>query len=240
MAEATNTTVVSLAEAKARGLLRYFTDRPCRNGHVAERWTSSRACVVCMLARQQNMTPEQRERKRQWSRERYHSDPQTFRERSRDFKRKLRAADPEKMREATNAWERANRDKRRAISQRTIAKHRERVLERKREADRRDPQKQNEQSKAWQKNNPLKRRIIQNKNLAHRRQAVPKWLTREQNAQIKRFYWLAQDCSLVTGEPYWVDHIVPLRGKNVCGLHVPWNLQVLPKEVNQRKNNRHE
>ena len=64
-------------------------------------------------------------------------------------------------------------------------------------------------------------------------------LSSEQLQQIQDFYWLAKDLASVTGETYHVDHIVPLQGKNVCGLHVPWNLQVLPADINLSKGNKH-
>ena len=69
------------------------------------------------------------------------------------------------------------------------------------------------------------------------RRATPKWLTPEQRKQIVDIYEHMRDCRVVTGEDYHVDHIVPLRGENVCGLHVPWNLQVLPACVNMAKSN---
>ncbi len=72
------------------------------------------------------------------------------------------------------------------------------------------------------------------------RQATPKWLTPEQRKQIVDIYEHMRDCRVVTGEDYHVDHIVPLRGENVCGLHVPWNLQVLPADVNISKSHYYE
>lgn len=68
--------------------------------------------------------------------------------------------------------------------------------------------------------------------------ATPPWLSEEQKAEMQQFYWLAKDLYAVTGEVYQVDHIVPIQGENVCGLHVPWNLQVLPRDVNIRKSNK--
>jgi len=68
--------------------------------------------------------------------------------------------------------------------------------------------------------------------------ATPNWLTDAQRAQIQNLYWLAQDLGRVTGESYHVDHIIPVQGKDVCGLHVPWNLQVLPADLNHRKSNK--
>ena len=67
--------------------------------------------------------------------------------------------------------------------------------------------------------------------------SVPNWLTVEQKKEIRKIYLHAADCRAVTGEEYHVDHIIPLKGETVCGLHVPWNLQVLPASINVSKSN---
>lgn len=75
---------------------------------------------------------------------------------------------------------------------------------------------------------------------AHQRRAselraMPKWIT---NADIRPFYNLAKKLTRETGTKFSVDHIVPLNHKKVCGLHVPWNLQVIPWIENCRKFNK--
>lgn len=58
-------------------------------------------------------------------------------------------------------------------------------------------------------------------------QATPPWADKE---AIRKIY---ENCP----EGYEVDHIVPVKGKNVTGLHLPWNLQYLPRSENRRKRN---
>ena len=70
-----------------------------------------------------------------------------------------------------------------------------------------------------------------------KRSATPKWLSDDHIARIRELHWLANDLRKVTGETYHVDHVVPILGEDVCGLHVPWNLQILPADINVSKNN---
>ena len=61
--------------------------------------------------------------------------------------------------------------------------------------------------------------------------ATPAWLTLDQKLSIHQMY-------LNCPEGEQVDHIIPIKGKEVCGLNVPWNLQYLSKEANMKKGNR--
>jgi hypothetical protein len=77
-----------------------------------------------------------------------------------------------------------------------------------------------------------------NKRYTAKKQRLPIWLTKENELQIKAMYTLASSLNKSTGVQWHVDHIIPLQGKNVSGLHVPWNLQILPASINRSKGNK--
>ncbi len=68
--------------------------------------------------------------------------------------------------------------------------------------------------------------------------ATPSWLTDDDIQEIRNIYEQAKILSEKHGIKYHVDHVIPLSGKNVSGLHVPWNLQILTKKDNMLKSNR--
>jgi hypothetical protein len=69
-------------------------------------------------------------------------------------------------------------------------------------------------------------------------QATPKWLSKSDFIAIECKYSLASMFTKCSGVSHAVDHIVPLQGKTVCGLHVPWNLQVITVIDNLQKGNK--
>lgn len=140
---------------------------------------------------------------------------------------------------------------RREISQNYREKHRELERERGRRWREANPEKMLAAVKRWKLANPERHREMMRKaaskyvrthkatvnanqaaRYARKTQAMPAWLDAQDRRDIKDWYALAAS----SGQT--VDHIVPLRGKNVCGLHVAWNLQLLPFNVNLAKGNR--
>lgn len=90
---------------------------------------------------------------------------------------------------------------------------------------------------AWKANNPDKVLADGAARKRRNRDATPAWLTSEDLIAIRRVYAEARQRTKDTGVKHSVDHIIPLRGDEVSGLHVPWNLRVVTHVENSAKHN---
>lgn len=234
--------------AKERGIKRYMTGEACKEGHYCSKWVADTRCCECERLR--NI-------------KRYHADPEFHKKRSREY-RKLPST---KERNATTLRERRkknpelfakyNKTKYEKIKSDPVklVKERARQLTKQQKAYWKNPEKyrmlvkerrknperkrvENERSLQWKADNPDKVRALNRKHSPLRRAAkihrTPKWLTEQDIETMTHLYEVASILGM------HVDHIIPLRGKLVSGLHVPSNLQLLTPEANHVKYNNYE
>ena len=185
--------LISLKEARDSGLTRYFTGVPCRHGHIAERLTVNRVCVVCT------------------------------RNKLAAYRIKNRASLLAKKRKAQNEYRRKYPDRIKATAKASTRKHRI---------------ARNGEKAVWARKN--KGRVLAwcRKRQLDKVQRTPAWLTTDDLWLIEQFYETAAARTKATGVQWHVDHVLPLRGKAVSGLHVPYNLQVILGSENSSKGNR--
>ena len=105
---------------------------------------------------------------------------------------------------------------------------------------------------AWSKCNPEKVKAYAKKTKANNKGKInaltvkrrlakikrtPAWLSSDDHWMVEQAYELAALRTKTFGFSWHVDHILPLQGKTVSGLHTPYNLQVIPGAENVRKSN---
>lgn len=98
-----------------------------------------------------------------------------------------------------------------------------------------NPDREKERQRRYLEKNRDKVRAKWNKRRADRLQATPPWADL---VAIAAVYAEAARLARETGVEHHVDHIIPLRGRSACGLHVHWNLRPIPAAENASKLNR--
>ena len=222
--------IITRDEAIAKGLTRYFTGKPCQKGHIAERSVTNFNCIICSN------------------------------EKSKQYQKAKRVLSKDKpLREAARQAAIANGDKTyfhgipckhghiaarwtkgghcvecsREHSQREEVK----AYKRKHKEDNRERYTQlNRAYKVkWKKENPNYFTMYYVKRNSKVQQATPEWVNWDDLTLLAK---TRDSISRKTGVEHHLDHYYPIMGKTVCGLNVPWNLQIITADENRRKHNK--
>jgi hypothetical protein len=178
---------------------------------ISERDIRTKRCKPC--ARKRNKSKE-----RQWKL----NNPEKIRE----WNRLRYIANGDKMRDVNAKYRARNGKKRRDYNRKYHLVNAERINERIRKWAAENPEKRRAAAQIYNQNNPGKRAARWAKYRCAKINATPSWADHE---AIREIYKRAAE------EGMTVDHIIPLQGDNVCGLHVENNLQLLPMVENSRK-----
>ena len=176
------------SEALLAKLSLYNTGKPCKYGHLSDRYTSSKHCVQCKLIQ-------------------------------------------------AKTWENENPSKKASIKKQYRTRNKAQIAAQDKQYRVLNKDKLTFSSRLWNVNNRDKCRLYATQSRVKRFQRIPAWLTNKDHKLIQEVYRKARMLTELTGVKYHVDHVIPLRGKLVSGLHVPSNLQILQADVNMKKSN---
>lgn len=177
------------ADAISKGAKKYFTGRPCKSGHVAERRTSNGNCLVCEAETYQCWAKSNPEKIKQAQVKSYAKHAEKRRKKAADY----RASNPEAIKRAYTK----SKNKNRAYHTYLESQRQQKI-----------------------------------------KQATPTWLSDSDKEWMADIYKQSQHLKSQHNVVTAVDHIVPIKGENVCGLNVPWNLRVTTQKYNSAKSNK--
>lgn len=182
--------------------------RPCPRGHIGDRYPNGK-CRPCIRARV-----------KEWK----INNPEQKKVKDLESRIRVKNRDPDAAREKARIQKRMQYakypDRVRAWNTNWRAKNRDKV---------RDMQRRSR----LHRDHTLRAAEVALRR-ARKKQATPIWADLQ---RIKEIYKRANRLGKCLGIKVQIDHIVPLQSDFVCGLHVPWNLQILSAKANVEKSN---
>lgn len=156
---------------------------------------------------------------------------------SKRSKQQYVKSNAEKVRQSRRSYVQQNPDKKSKWDKTYYEANKSKLLEKSRQRHLANPERKKEMSRQWKKQNADKVRMYNASRKKAIKQATPAWVTADDRFIVQEVYHAAVALEQCTGVKYHVDHIVPIKGQNVCGLNVWWNLRPLPAIENLCKSN---
>lgn len=199
-------------------MTRYFTGKPCRNGHIAERYTSDGRCVQCKAEKDARSYAKHADKRREAVLAHYVTIREARILAMRDYHARKKG-DPA-YQAIRNAYRKKHADRLRLQAQKK----------------RTTPEARAAKAAKKRADAHLYRAYEQTRN-ARKRNAIPSWYGELDEFVLREAAVLIDLRRTATRIDWQLDHMVPIGARKACGLHCAANFQVIPRTLNARKNN---
>lgn len=214
--------LITRAEAIASGLRRYFTGKPCKSGHIAERLLSKK-CVVCNSG---------------YNRKHYEANQEELTAKKRVYAAKRYAEHTGKCRDSNKRWAAKNRDKMAAYKARYYEQNKAALMTRNAAWRENNPERFGRFRIEWKRRNPEYVRADRQNRRAMVRKAEGRHSAEDIRALYKRQRGRCANpaCRCALKNTYHADHILPLA---LGGTNWISNIQLLCPTCNLKKHAKH-